>query len=85
MEKRYRVTLSDEERQDLQKLVSVGKGAARKLMRARVLLLADQGDSGPAKSDPESSLWRRAWKRCCNPSPATVSMKESWMVEPKPI
>jgi len=53
MEKRYRVTLTDEERQDLQKLVSVGKGAARKLMRARVLLLADQGDSGPAKSDPE--------------------------------
>jgi len=46
MEKRYRVTLSDEERQDLQKLVSVGKGAARKLMRARVLLLADRGTAG---------------------------------------
>ena len=53
MEKRYRVTLTDEERQDLQKMVSVGKGAARKLMRARVLLVADQGEGGPAKSDPE--------------------------------
>jgi Homeodomain-like domain len=53
VEKRYRVTLTDEERQDLQKMVSVGKGAARKLMRARVLLLADQREGGPAKPDPE--------------------------------
>jgi hypothetical protein len=53
MEKRYRVTLTGEERQDLQKLVSVGKAAARKLMRARVLLLADQAEGGPGKSDPE--------------------------------
>jgi hypothetical protein len=53
MEKRYRVTLSVEERQDLQKLVSVGKAAARKLMRARALMLADQTEGGPAKADPE--------------------------------
>src|SRR6516164_4340426 len=53
MEKRYRVTLTVEERQELQKLVSVGKGAARKLMRARVLLLANQSEDGPAKADPE--------------------------------
>jgi hypothetical protein len=54
MEKRYRVTLSDGERQVLQKMVSVGKAAARKLLRARVLLLADQADGGgPGKSDPE--------------------------------
>jgi hypothetical protein len=53
MEKRYRVTLTVEERQELQRLVSVGKAAARKLMRARVLLLADQSEGGPAKADPE--------------------------------
>lgn len=53
MEKRFRVTLTAEERQDLQKLVSTGKAAARKLMRARVLLLADQAEGGPSKSDPE--------------------------------
>jgi transposase len=35
------------------KLVSVGKGAARRLMRARVVLLADQAEGAPAKSDPE--------------------------------
>src|SRR5262245_18868804 len=53
MEKRYRVTLTAEERQDLQKMVSTGKAAARKLMRARVLLLADEAESGPGKPDPE--------------------------------
>ena len=53
MEKRYRVTLTDEERQDLQRLVSVGKGAARKLMRARVLLSADEADGRPGKADAE--------------------------------
>lgn len=53
MEKRYRVTLTEAERQDLQAMVRAGKAAARKLVRARVLLLADQAEGGPAKSDPE--------------------------------
>jgi len=53
MEKRYRVTLTDEERRGLEKLVSVGRAAAQKLVRARILLLADQTEDGPAKSDPE--------------------------------
>lgn len=53
MEKRYRVKLTEEERQDLQKMVSTGKAAAKKLVRARILLLADQAEGGPGKSDPE--------------------------------
>ena len=53
MEKRYRVTLTKEERADLQSMVSAGRAAARKLLRARILLLADQRDGGPAKADPE--------------------------------
>lgn len=53
MEKRYRVTLTADERQELRKLVSTGKAGARKLMRARVLLLADQAEGGPGKADPE--------------------------------
>jgi hypothetical protein len=40
MEK-YRVTLTAEERAELEHLVSVGKAAARKLTHARILLLAD--------------------------------------------
>lgn len=43
MEK-YRVTLTQEERNGLEKLVSVGKAAARRLTHARVLLLADTGN-----------------------------------------
>src|SRR5688572_22118059 len=53
MQKFYRVTLTAEERRELRALVSKGKAAARKLTRARVLLLADQAEGGPAKSDPE--------------------------------
>jgi hypothetical protein len=38
---KYRVTLDADERAALEQLVNVGKGAARKLIHARVLLLAD--------------------------------------------
>jgi len=48
---RYKVTLSVEERQQLEKLVSSGKGAARKLTHARILLLADEGDQGPGRTN----------------------------------
>ena len=53
MEKRYRVTLTEEERSELSSMVSKGKSNARKLVRARILLLADQAAGGSAKSDPE--------------------------------
>jgi transposase len=48
---RYKVTLTAEERQQLEKLVSSGKGAARKLIHARILLLADEGDHGPGRTN----------------------------------
>lgn len=53
MEKRYRVTLTEEERQNLRKMVSTGKATAKKLVRARILLLADQAKGLVGKSDPE--------------------------------
>ncbi|HET8670323.1 MAG TPA: IS630 family transposase [Candidatus Saccharimonadales bacterium] len=40
--KKYKVTLSGEERQSLEHLISRGKGAARKLLHARILLKADE-------------------------------------------
>lgn len=49
--KRYRVTLESEERADLERLISRGKGAARRLAHARVLLLADSGPEGPGWTD----------------------------------
>ena len=43
MNKKYVVTLSEEERQGLEVLVKQGKAAARKISRAWVLLKADAG------------------------------------------
>jgi|SRR5579863_958684 len=39
--KKYKVTLTDQERDELGQLISKGKGAARKLLHARILLKAD--------------------------------------------
>ena len=47
MQKKYIVTLTDEERQMLQAIISRGKAAARKLMHARILLKTDAGPGGP--------------------------------------
>ena len=53
MQKRYRVTLEKDERRELEAMVSTGKAAARKFVRARILLLADEADDGPGKNAPE--------------------------------
>lgn len=42
MLKKYIVTLSDEERERLHKMITTGKAAARKLLYARILLKADK-------------------------------------------
>ena len=49
---KYRVTLTAEERAELEHVVSVGKSAARKLTHARILLLADT-PAGGAHADDE--------------------------------
>jgi hypothetical protein len=51
MAKRYIVTLTDEERDSLHKMLGSGKGAARKLTRARILLKADASAGCPAWKD----------------------------------
>ena len=50
MEK-YRVTLAAEERAELERLVSAGEAAARKLTHARILLLADTTPGGERPDD----------------------------------
>ena len=44
--KKYRVRLSEEERQELKGLVSKGRGAAYKQTHARILLLSDESRRG---------------------------------------
>ena len=52
MEK-YKVTLTSDERHDLQLFVGKGKAAARKLAHARVLLLADEGEDRKGRPDEQ--------------------------------
>jgi len=51
--KKYVVRLEPQEREQLQKLVSTGKGAARKLTHARILLQADVSQQGPGWTDKQ--------------------------------
>ena len=55
MNKKYVVRLTSEERASLERLVSVGKAAAQKILHGRVLLLADQGPEGPSWADAKIS------------------------------
>lgn len=49
--KKYKVTLTAEERKSLQDLVAAGKAASKKLLHARILLKADAAATGPAWMD----------------------------------
>ena len=51
--KKYIVTLSDAERDQLSALIDKGKHPARKLLKARILLKADASAAGPGWSDGE--------------------------------
>lgn len=44
---RYRVTLTEEERKELESISTKGKRAARTVLYARALLLLDAGEHGP--------------------------------------
>ena len=51
--KKYVVKLSDEEREQLNTLIRSGKHAARKLLKARILLKADASEAGEGWSDSQ--------------------------------
>jgi hypothetical protein len=51
--KKYKVTLTDEERLQLRQMISAGKAAARKLTHARILLKADASEGGPNWRDDQ--------------------------------
>lgn len=49
--KKYKVTLTDDERGQLRDLIAAGKAAAQKLAHARILLKADAAPDGPGWTD----------------------------------
>ena len=55
MNKKYIVTLAADERAYLHQTIAAGKGAARKLLHARILLKADASPAGPGWTDEHIS------------------------------
>ena len=55
MTKKYRVTLSAAERDELTALIRKGKADARKLAHARVLLQVDESELGSGSSDEQTA------------------------------
>jgi len=53
MKKRYRVKLSKSNRNYLNRFVKTGVARAREILRARILLLADESQGGAEKKDAE--------------------------------
>ena len=53
MSKKYRVFLNGKKRSELKRLINTGTDKARKLTRARILLLADESPDSPSKKDKE--------------------------------
>ena len=51
--KKYKVTLTTEEREELTALVNKGKGAAGKLKRSRILLMADEAQANGGWKDAD--------------------------------
>ena len=77
MVKKYRVGLSEEERQELKALVSKGRAAAYRQTHARILLLSDENQSGGAMKDEEiaralkvgTATVERVRRRCVEEGP----------------
>jgi hypothetical protein len=53
--KRYVVELSPDERKRLEQLIRKGKSPAKKQLKARILLQADESPLGPKWNDPKIS------------------------------
>lgn len=51
--KLYRVVLPPEEREQLRGMTRTGKARAREILRAHILLRADEGPKGEGKEDPQ--------------------------------
>src|SRR3954464_15421537 len=63
MAKRYRVTLTAEERGEPERVIARGKADARKLAHARVLLQADEANGGPGWVDATIAAVRVSVRR----------------------
>lgn len=61
--KRYKVTLTKEEQEELTGMVNKGKGQAGRLRRARILLMADENQAGGGWKDADIAKALKAGRR----------------------
>ena len=77
MRKIFRIKLSSEERGELEQLSRKRNAAAHKVLKARALLLCDEGEDGEGLKDPEiiakidiaPATLERLRQRCCEVGP----------------
>jgi hypothetical protein len=95
---KFVVRMTTEEREGLERLVSAGKSAARKLLRARILLKADEDGSDGGWTDERiaqaldtacprfiefgENSWSAVWRRRCHASGQPVGTIAS-LTEPR--
>ena len=72
MLKKYCIPLTEAERSELKALVTAGKAAARKRLRAQILLAADGDHPGGAMQDAE--IVRAPWVSICTAERARSAM-----------
>jgi hypothetical protein len=92
--RKHEVVLTDEQRRELERLINTGRESARKITRARVLLMAADGHrdraivaalgvgraTGSAPSSPVTG-----WRRPCNARPNPPGRTSGgWTARPRP-
>ncbi|MGQ4808958.1 hypothetical protein NKDENANG_02446 [Candidatus Entotheonellaceae bacterium PAL068K] len=96
--KRYQVTLTSDDQQEI--LAWVSKGKAAQLIRARIVLHTDQNPEGPARSDDRMAQALQARRKTvehrrqtgvaasrppCHANRVSKRLGSRSMVKPKPI
>ena len=98
--KRYRVSLSVEEQQELKGLVSRGRTAAYKQTHARIMLLSDENQERGAMKDEEiarvlrvgtprwdgcaAAVLRREWRQPWDAGSRSTAARGSWTAKERP-
>ena len=92
---KYAVRLAQEQREELQRLVRVGKNSARVTARARILLKSGDGWAAPQVAEAldvalstvynrvSSALPKKGWRRFCGTVPRPTG-PGSWTIGAKP-
>jgi hypothetical protein len=65
MAKKYKVTLTAAERDELTAMIAKGRADARKLAHARILLQTDEADGGPGRTDADVAAALDTSTRTC--------------------